>query len=136
MRNISLSLIFCVLSTGTESQSAEKLHSVALRKLARSSSDYQGKRIVTVGRMDLDFESDKLSGIICSPVKSDGSRPLWLDVSKIEKHVTDTRNHSNVRITGKVDSKNKGHMGEYAGTIVVERIESIDERAAAEACRP
>ena len=51
---------------------------------------------------------------------------LWVELPKELQKSAEELNHKKVKIFGKFDSKKRGHMGIFSGTIKVEKIEKLD----------
>lgn len=99
-----------------------------LFKILDNPKSFHKKKIATVGKIDLQFEHDTLTIIPCAPMS--GSKPvaIWIDASKIDILKKGNPNHVNVKVSGTFDEKNKGHFGEYPGTLILDDIEKLSEK--------
>gem|GEM_PF-5522493 len=115
--------MFCLFGAA---DSGSSLRRVSIKKLSDSPNAYQGLIVEVEGTLSMEFEGTFVSSIRCdkvSPVSSE--EKLWLVVPKNKLSKANRLNHKNVKITGKFDSKRKGHMGLFFGTLTVDKIEEL-----------
>lgn len=82
--------------------------------------------VTTFGKLDLEFEKQTLTKIDCFPSNSKLPNQVWVDVSKVNLIKLGNPNHVNVKVTGKFNENQKGHMGMFIGTINIEKLETLD----------
>jgi len=116
----------CLLCSFSFAGARPAFQGQSIKSIVDRPDEYQGARVAIVGRLNLEFERDVISSIECSKVANDSVRELWIDVPKGLLKSAEKLNHMNVKIFGKFDSKKKGHMGAFPGTIKVEKIEKLN----------
>lgn len=129
MRTFKLFFIFWILMfstpgmTGTSSATS----AISISTLSSKPEAYNGSVITVEGKLSMEFEGTFLSIIRCEKILSEeATKNLWLVVPKKFLIEANKFNHKRVRITGKFDSKAKGHMGLFFGTLKVEKIEELN----------
>ena len=98
---------------------------VPLKKIVEKPKSFNRKKVQTIGKINLEFENQELSVIFCGPVNPKLNRGIWVDTSKIDLTKFDNLSHVSVKVVGVFDSKDKGHMDMYSGTLTVQSLEIL-----------
>lgn len=104
---------------------AESSQFMPLKKIIEKPESFNLKVIQTSGKINIDFENQELSVSFCETAPSKIKRGIWIDTSKINLKKFGSLSHVNAKVKGVFKAKEKGHMGLYSGTLVLEDLEIL-----------
>ena len=108
-----------------ERQDGQQAHIINTSLLPEGISQYHLHRVSTSGHVSIDFEAIYIASCSNSEHCFSYTEAIWLDVFTLLPSIKEKYEaHGNYcTVTGILDAENKGHMGLFAATIVVEEIE-------------
>lgn len=96
---------------------------VSLVQLIAHPKDYDGKVVMVVGFLNLQFEGDSIYFHEDDYKHGITKNGLWIQTTPDIKKRESALNHKYVMVNGRFNSKGKGHMGLWSGSI--EKISNI-----------